>query len=186
MAPQLVRRKQLIECGMSDLRGLRDDHRLLRASGWRGSLLRCDFGYHQQAYGRSPVKVRPMQSGVTTDSGSRRCRRPGMGDGADGPRGSAAPARRLCADGAAQKGRPQASQILGWARLVSNQRPLACEASALPLSYAPGSGDFRGSVGVVAARRGEDRRSIVWLVCRSRQGVDPLRCAHPGALSQGI
>ena len=25
-----------------------------------------------------------------------------------------------------------------WARLVSNQRPLACEASALPLSYAPG------------------------------------------------
>jgi hypothetical protein len=24
-----------------------------------------------------------------------------------------------------------------WARLVSNQRPLACEASALPLSYAP-------------------------------------------------
>ena len=29
-----------------------------------------------------------------------------------------------------------------WARLGSNQRPLACEASALPLSYAPGcSGD---------------------------------------------
>jgi hypothetical protein len=27
-----------------------------------------------------------------------------------------------------------------WARLVSNQRPLACEASALPLSYAPGTG----------------------------------------------
>lgn len=26
-----------------------------------------------------------------------------------------------------------------WARLVSNQRPLACEASALPLSYAPSS-----------------------------------------------
>ena len=26
----------------------------------------------------------------------------------------------------------------GWARLVSNQRPLACEASALPLSYEPG------------------------------------------------
>jgi hypothetical protein len=25
-----------------------------------------------------------------------------------------------------------------WARLGSNQRPLACEASALPLSYAPG------------------------------------------------
>src|SRR6266404_8368260 len=26
-----------------------------------------------------------------------------------------------------------------WARLGSNQRPLACEASALPLSYAPGA-----------------------------------------------
>jgi hypothetical protein len=26
---------------------------------------------------------------------------------------------------------------LGWARVVSNHRPLACEASALPLSYAP-------------------------------------------------
>jgi hypothetical protein len=32
-----------------------------------------------------------------------------------------------------------------WARLVSNQRPLACEASALPLSYAPqGSRHCRG------------------------------------------
>jgi hypothetical protein len=28
-------------------------------------------------------------------------------------------------------------QGLSWARLGSNQRPLACEASALPLSYAP-------------------------------------------------
>jgi hypothetical protein len=27
--------------------------------------------------------------------------------------------------------------FLLWARLGSNQRPLACEASALPLSYAP-------------------------------------------------
>jgi hypothetical protein len=27
-----------------------------------------------------------------------------------------------------------------WARVVSNHRPLACEASALPLSYAPGKG----------------------------------------------
>ena len=26
-----------------------------------------------------------------------------------------------------------------WARLGLNQRPLACEASALPLSYAPGT-----------------------------------------------
>src|ERR1700753_2719414 len=29
-----------------------------------------------------------------------------------------------------------------WARVVSNQRPLACEASALPLSYAPGAEQF--------------------------------------------
>ena len=29
-----------------------------------------------------------------------------------------------------------------WARLGSNQRPLACEASALPLSYAPGRRRF--------------------------------------------
>ncbi len=28
-------------------------------------------------------------------------------------------------------------QSLWWARLVSNQRPPACEADALPLSYAP-------------------------------------------------
>ncbi len=40
----------------------------------------------------------------------------------------------------------------GWARLGSNQRPLACEASALPLSYAPcwqGRGFYasRGSAG---------------------------------------
>src|SRR5690242_13675239 len=27
--------------------------------------------------------------------------------------------------------------LIGWARRVSNLRPLACEASALPLSYAP-------------------------------------------------
>jgi hypothetical protein len=32
-----------------------------------------------------------------------------------------------------------------WARLGSNQRPLACEASALPLSYAPGAHYFSRS-----------------------------------------
>ena len=31
-----------------------------------------------------------------------------------------------------------------WARLVSNQRPLACEASALPLSYAPWTSNSMG------------------------------------------
>ena len=34
-------------------------------------------------------------------------------------------------------------QDLLWARVVSNHRPLACEASALPLSYAPGSCDLQ-------------------------------------------
>ena len=34
------------------------------------------------------------------------------------------------------------NQPTGWARLVSNQRPLACEASALPLSYAPWADRF--------------------------------------------
>ena len=33
----------------------------------------------------------------------------------------------------------QVQAFISWARLVSNQRPLACEASALPLSYAPGN-----------------------------------------------
>jgi hypothetical protein len=39
------------------------------------------------------------------------------------------------------------SRAFQWARLGSNQRPLACEASALPLSYAPGRGSqsSRGS-----------------------------------------
>ena len=32
---------------------------------------------------------------------------------------------------------PLTPAVRRWARLVSNQRPLACEASALPLSYAP-------------------------------------------------
>src|SRR5262249_47890884 len=32
-----------------------------------------------------------------------------------------------------------------WAHLGSNQGPLACEASALPLSYAPGNNEVRGT-----------------------------------------
>jgi hypothetical protein len=31
-----------------------------------------------------------------------------------------------------------------WARVVSNHRPLACEASALPLSYVPSAPDSIG------------------------------------------
>ena len=37
---------------------------------------------------------------------------------------------------------PDYQGIFEWARLGSNQRPLACEASALPLSYAPLDGPF--------------------------------------------
>src|SRR5947207_2647972 len=47
------------------------------------------------------------------------------------------------ASGASRENQPDAATSK-WARLVSNQRPLACEASALPLSYAPGRW---GSVG---------------------------------------
>ena len=40
-----------------------------------------------------------------------------------------------------------------WARLGSNQRPLACEASALPLSYAPSAPILeRDPVAVTLAR----------------------------------
>jgi CubicO group peptidase (beta-lactamase class C family) len=39
--------------------------------------------------------------------------------------------------------RLNSSQNVQWARLVSNQRPLACEASALPLSYGPSAADSR-------------------------------------------
>ena len=48
-----------------------------------------------------------------------------------------------------------------WARLGSNQRPLACEASALPLSYAPLGLDCmgpRGPGGPGARSSGEIRR----------------------------
>jgi hypothetical protein len=45
------------------------------------------------------------------------------------------------------------SRVGRWARLVSNQRPLACEASALPLSYAPGCGDCTTGRGLRQATR---------------------------------
>src|SRR3954447_17413519 len=41
--------------------------------------------------------------------------------------------------------------LAAWARRVSNLRPLACEASALPLSYAPGrGGESRRGLGIAA------------------------------------
>ena len=63
-----------------------------------------------------------------------------------------------------------------WARVVSNHRPLACEASALPLSYAPGrSRDSRrrlrqrsGGPGPQAARCSGRARELGW-----RPELDP-------------
>ena len=54
-------------------------------------------------------------------------------------------------------------EVAGWARLVSNQRPLACEASALPLSYAPG---FPGTgrwmlLGTGRKREGGGKRKVL-------------------------
>jgi hypothetical protein len=54
-----------------------------------------------------------------------------------GPDGRSAPVRE-CSPSLRKVAYFQA--LFEWARLGSNQRPLACEASALPLSYAPGPG----------------------------------------------
>ena len=65
-----------------------------------------------------------------------------------------------------------------WARLGSNQRPLACEASALPLSYAPNIPQLRP--GCTACQAGE-RRSVLRIsrreampkqAFRDRRGTD--------------
>ena len=57
--------------------------------------------------------------------------------------------------GAASPTLPRSPSLLlsdQWARRVSNLRPLACEASALPLSYAP-----EGRMLAVGAGRGRVR-----------------------------
>jgi hypothetical protein len=43
-----------------------------------------------------------------------------------------------------RQNRPISRRFFSWARRVSNLRPLACEASALPLSYAPWRPEFIG------------------------------------------
>jgi hypothetical protein len=53
-------------------------------------------------------------------------------------RASTGPTRRSGPSRPAKRKPRCTGAFLRWARLVSNQRPLACEASALPLSYAPG------------------------------------------------
>ena len=71
-----------------------------------------------------------------------------------GPQGCAP--RRRCSSQNERKAADSVARKPGWARLGSNQRPLACEASALPLSYAPGSG--AESSRARTSRSGEDRR----------------------------
>jgi integrase len=58
---------------------------------------------------------------------------------------------------------PASRGFAAWARLGSNQRPLACEASALPLSYAPFrvrfyASDLHGRLAVESLRAGPDSR----------------------------
>ena len=50
-------------------------------------------------------------------------------------------------------GMAQRSRFRGWAHLGSNQGPLACEASALPLSYAPGRCKASGACARSTARQ---------------------------------
>ena len=58
-----------------------------------------------------------------------------------------------------------------WARLGSNQRPLACEASALPLSYAPGRGAQSSLAGRVDLQ-GDDRVDLHVGAARQRGRLD--------------
>jgi hypothetical protein len=55
---------------------------------------------------------------------------------------------------------PRREDSLWWVRLGSNQRPLPCEGSALPLSYAPASEECpKGLLYLwVASERLNDRR----------------------------
>ena len=59
--------------------------------------------------------------------------------GTSGPDDPSEPAREV--DPENDESPADAGASRGWARRVSNLRPLACEASALPLSYAPSVAD---------------------------------------------
>jgi hypothetical protein len=78
----------------------------------------------------------------------------------DWPNVSSSPLVGLRTNGPFNAESPCGARALGtWARRVSNLRPLACEASALPLSYAPSwggslaGGDLEGGAVVVPAFR---------------------------------
>src|SRR6185437_10399744 len=68
----------------------------------------------------------------------------------------------------------QTKEIQPWTRRVSNLRPLACEASALPLSYASGILD---SIGPAVAWRTRARRFASAVAAR----LEPLRFQRPPA-----
>ena len=73
-----------------------------------------------------------------------------------------------------------------WARLVSNQRPLACEASALPLSYAPwGREELRGRPGARGTSGRERAGEDVGRGALRRPGSGPARGAQPRAGDDG-
>ena len=84
---------------------------------------------------------------------------------------------------------PVCRTFRGWARRVSNLRPLACEASALPLSYAPqGNGDCKGagppaaaavSSARVAEVKGRARRSAARPLERRRPNWTHRRPFNP-------
>ena len=65
-----------------------------------------------------------------------------------------------------------------WARRVSNLRPLACEASALPLSYAPSGADD-------STRRGLARGARAWDPAGSMSRTVPNERRVDGPTSHG-
>ncbi len=65
-----------------------------------------------------------------------------------------------------------------WARQVSNLRPLACKASALPLSYAPGTPVRRAGAASLPARLRPGRTTYLGVGLRQRR-PRPAPCASP-------
>ena len=65
-----------------------------------------------------------------------------------------------------------------WARLGLNQRPLACEASALPLSYAPGGGGFYARLRAGPPPHASPSQSHSQRRCRVAARA-PDQCSYP-------
>src|SRR5690606_34239842 len=67
-----------------------------------------------------------------------------------------------------------------WARLGSNQRPLACKASALPLSYAPETGTRQVPVSVAVRLPRERDEGPTGATARARSTRGPGLRGSPG------